>query len=724
MPVIYCVHARAETGPSARAHCGTLLRQVLRVLILLIAAGGASTGTAIGQESVSPESAGLNVSLPAAKRLAGARTLIELRDWDGAIDALQQISAEFGDALIETEPGRLMNVHDACSAELARLPPAGLARLRERIDPPLRSLFNDALRLQSSHRMRQVVHDGFASSYGDDALAWLAEHNWIEGDFDSARALWTMLLPLPASGADEPPLVLRYPDADLDAPSVRARLVLCSIMQRDQRAVRELAAFRQLHPQASGRLAARDGRLAEILDDVWHESANWQRSGRDDWPMPGGAPNRRGVAAHAPQLDELRWQTPLTSPRLPLIERQRPALPEFGAAWCSPVVWNGAVLINDAETVRALDLQTGRPMWPSGVENDGGEIYTSPLLTAGLTMPTAGVPHFSAVVADGRYYARMGLPIATVAAAAIQTPPAQLICLDLEQAEGRLLWAAAASDVLDDPGWSFSGAPLVVDERLYVPLRRSTPQLEIGLACLSAMSGESIWELRICSALQQSPELYHLVDHDLLAHAAGLVYCETGAGVIAAVDADRGTLRWAATYPSIPATASEQSDPAQRRLSLPIYSAGQMFVAPRDSDRLMSLDAATGATIWNVPAPGTITSLVGLANETLLACGDQLWAIDPQTGRRSRSPIGFSDPAGQGFGQAVIAGPDVLWTTRSELFIVDLESWTLRRRIPLSPLHGTTGGNLVVAGEMLLIAQPDALTALGPAATQSSRETE
>ena len=39
-----------------------------------------------------------------------------------------------------------------------------------------------------------------------------------------------------------------------------------------------------------------------------------------------------------------------------------------------------------------------------------------PLLTAGLTMPTAGVPRFSAVVADGRYYARMGLPIVTVAA--------------------------------------------------------------------------------------------------------------------------------------------------------------------------------------------------------------------------------------------------------------------------------------------------------------------
>ena len=697
-----------------------MLRQVLRLLILLIAAGGASTGTARGQQSVSAESAGLNVSLPAAKRLAGARALIELREWDGAIDALQQISTEFGDALIETEPGRLMNVHDACSAELARLPPAGLARLRERIDPPMRSLFRDALRLQSNDRMRQVVDGGFASSYGDDALAWLAEHSWIVGDFDSARALWTMLLPLPESGTDEAPLVLRYPDADLDAASIRARLVLCSIMQRDQRAVRELAAFRQMHPQASGRLAARDGLLADILDAVWQESANWQRLGRNDWPMPGGAPDRRGVAPHAPQLDELRWQTALTSPRLPLIERQRLALPEFGAAWCWPLVWNGAVLINDADTVRALNLQTGRPMWPSGVENDDGAIYSSPLLTAALTMPTAGVPRFSAVVADGRYYARMGLPVATAAAAAIQTPPSQLICLDLEHAEGRLLWAAEAGDVLDDPGWSFSGAPLVIDERLYVPLRRSTPQLEIGMACLSATSGESIWELRICSALQQAPELYHLVDHDLLALAAGLVYCETGAGVVAAVDADSGTLRWATTYPSIPATAGEQSDPAQRRLSLPVYSAGQLFVAPRDSDRLMSLDAATGATNWSVPAPGTITSLVGVANETLIAGGDQLWAIDAQTGRRRRPPIGFSDPAGHGFGQGALAGPDVLWTTRTELFIVDLESWTLRRRIPLTPLQGTTGGNLVVAGAMLLIAQPDALTALGPSPAQSN----
>ena len=350
--------------------------------------------------------------------------------------------------------------------------------------------------------------------------------------------------------------------------------------------------------------------------------------------MPGAAPNRHGAAAHAPQLDELRWQIALSPPRLPQIERQRPALPEFGAAWCSPVVWNGAVLINDAETVRALDLQTGRPMWPSEDEQDAGEIYTGPLLTAGLTMPTAGVPRFSAVVADGRYYARMGLPIATAAAEAIQTPPSQLICLDLQHAEGRLLWAAAARDVLNDPGWSFSGAPLVVDDRLYVPLRRSTPQIEIGLACLSAISGERIWERRICSALRQAPELYHLVDHDVLAFAAGLIYCETGAGVTAAVDAGHGALRWAATYPSLPATTGELSDPARRRLSLPICVAGQLFVAPRDSDRLMAFDAATGVVSWSVPAPGTITSLIGVANETLIACGDQLWAIDAQTGRR------------------------------------------------------------------------------------------
>ena len=273
MPVICCGYDRADTGRSARAHNGASLRPVLRWLILLVAAAGASAGTAAGQDNVSPEAAGLNVSLPAAKRLAGARSLIELREWDAAIDALQQISSEFGDALIEAEPGRLINVRDACSAELARFPPAGLARLRQRIDPPLRSLFNDALRLQSTDRMRQVVDGGFASSYGDDALVWLAEQAWLHGDFDSARALWTMLLPLPPDGPGEPPLVLRYPDADLDAASVRARLVLCSIMQRDQRAGRELAAVRRLHPEARqprrrpagghpGRSVARIGRLA------------------------------------------------------------------------------------------------------------------------------------------------------------------------------------------------------------------------------------------------------------------------------------------------------------------------------------------------------------------------------------------------------------------------------------------------------------------------------
>lgn len=715
MPVICCVNARADTGRSEPHPASLFVRcrfrwRVLPAVVCVVIAGGAA-----GQDGpISPESSGLNVSLPAAKRFAGTRDLIDLGQWDAAIDALQEISAEFGDALVETEPGRLLSVRDACSAELARLPAEGLARLRQRIDPPIRSLFEEAARLQSGDLMRQVVREGFASSYGDDALVWLADQCWLEGEFDAARMYWTMLLPLPAGEGS--PLVRRYPDTELDAAQIRARLVLCSIMQRDSARVRrELDAFQQIHPDADGQLAARDGRLAEILDEVWQASAEWSVLDEAEWLTLGGGPERNGVAPHAPQLDVIRWQTPLPRVRLPLIERKQPALPDFGTASFEPVVWNDTVLINDADSVRALQLQTGQPKWPSGLDDDVGEIYTGPLLTSGLTMPTAGVPRFTASVSDGRYYARMGLPITTIAAEAIQSPPSQLICLDLAHAEGRLEWAAAAGDVLDEPGWSFSGAPLVVDERLFVPLRRSSPQLEMGVACLSATSGEKIWERRIGSALQQAPALYHLVDHDVLTVAAGMVFCETGAGVVAAVDGETGRLRWAATYPSRSQSTNELSDPAARRLSQPIYHAGQLFVAPRDSDRIIAFDAATGVTIWSVPEPERVTSLLGVADETVIALGDRLWGLDAPTGRPLRRPIGFADPAGHGFGRGVIAGTDVLWTSRSELFVVDLPSWTLRRRIPLRALQQISGGNLVVAGPTLLIAQPDRLTALGPA---------
>jgi hypothetical protein len=64
-------------------------------------------------------------------------------------------------------------------------------------------------------------------------------------------------------------------------------------------------------------------------------------------------------------------------------------------------------------------------------------------------------------------------------------------------------------------------------------------------------------------------------------------------------------------------------------------------------------------------------------------------------------------------GRGVLAGNYVYWPLREEILVVDTAQGLLTQKIALRALHGETGGNLIIAGEQLLIARPRYLTAFG-----------
>jgi hypothetical protein len=147
----------------------------------------------------------------------------------------------------------------------------------------------------------QVLREGFASSFGDEALDWLAEDALERGDCDAARIWWTALLPFPVDAGQRTPAVLRYPDADRDPAEICARLVLCSILQADRsRAVQELAAYRARFGEAHGALAGVTGPLTETLSALLSDAKQWR------------SPN--GFAAGQPQLTSVLWSQSLIDP--------------------------------------------------------------------------------------------------------------------------------------------------------------------------------------------------------------------------------------------------------------------------------------------------------------------------------------------------------------------------------------------------------------------------
>ena len=697
----------ADSHPAAVGRCAFWRA---RLLLTWIAVLSLKSDPLLSQEvRARTRPVGIDVSLVAAKKLAGAREFIAQGDWESAVAALDRLHREHGAALVEMEPGRYWNVAESASAIVSRMPADGLAAYRARIDPLIKPVYEDALRRGDPQDMQLVLRDGFASSYGDDALWWLAEYAWEHGDLDAARVWWTAMLPL-SQAADEPPLVLRYPDAEYEPSAIRARLVLCSILQVDHRqATNELESFEHLHPGAEGHLAGVDGVYSDTLSKL-AESTRRHSDSAVHQPLQFESVAVSGIST-------LRWSVELPESGLPIVERGKPALPRLDPLACIPVRWNDSVLVTNGRTVRAFRLTDGSPVWPIEDANRTGVIYTDPAHDWQPDLATAGLPRFTAQVSEGRYFARMGPPVVVPAVRSLGVPPSRIVCLDLAGAEGRLAWSAAPDETLSTRGWVFSGAPLVVGDMLYVPLRRTSPQMEVGLACLSSRTGRFVWETLVSGDVAERPQTHHLVYEEQLAFGHGLVLRSGGSGTVAAVDAATGEIRWITTYRQSAVSTADLSNEHHRQRAAPVFDRGKFFLAPHDSRELLAVDSVSGVVVWSRKEPGRIRNLVGVEDGLLIAVGDQLWGFDANTGAVQWT-VGFSDPQGFGYGNAVLADGHVFWTTHEELLCVEIESGRLVRRVPLNALDGTTGGNVAAAGEMLLIAQPRRLTAFGPPRTQ------
>ena len=142
-----------------------------------------------------------------------------------------------------------------------------------------------------------------------------------------------------------------------------------------------------------------------------------------------------------------------------------------------------------------------------------------------------------------------------------------------------------------------------------------------------------------------------------------------------------------------------------------VFHDGLVFAAPTDGDRILAYDAETGILKWEQELNGRVQQLVGVAGSHLIAAGDWLWALDVETGSVQWRD-GRADPEAATWGHGLIAGDLVYWPRREEIRLVDIATGAVQRQIDLAEQHGLVGGgNLTIAGGMLLLAQADRLVA-------------
>jgi len=648
--------------------------------------------------------------------LERARTGLANQQWEEAIQTLRQVSEAAAEKLMPVSQWRYVSLRDYCQMQLAAMPPEALRLYRSQVDPVAETWYRRGLAQRDEALLAKVVDEALASSWGDDALLALGELALESGDHARARWYWERIVPFePPEG--ESPSWPGYPDSNLDLAAVRARLVLTSILEGSfARAREELAQLGRLHTEAKGLLGGREVQYVDALLELLAQSRTWpEPEPPGDWLSFGGNAQRNGRAGAAIDGGRVLWRVALPGNGSPRAEAG-PKASTTGPSYF-PVVADDVVLTCNQGEIWALRASNGKPAWADTPVVYRGRFYAGP---GGLANPryTLGEPRFTLTVFGSRVYARMGTAVTGSPQEPVSTVrPGYLVCLSLSR-QGALRWK-----IEPEEGWAFEGSPMADQARVYVAMRRSDVRCQAHVACFDAATGELVWRRFVCGAETPGRGQMFESTHGLLTLHRETLYYNTNLGAVAALRTRDGRILWVSRYPRAQRVDPAHLAPHWRRDPSPcLYDRGTLLVAPADSPSILALDAANGQILWlSGPEPADALHLLGVAGEQLIASGGKLYWIALRGAERGRVRHLWPDgPDRPGYGRGLLAGQDVLFPTREKVYVFDQQTAQARKVIDLMA-QGAMGGNLVAAGERLLIAGSRELVALGPG--EESRDT-
>ena len=716
----------------------------------------------------------------ATTHLESAQRFLAEKQWEEAVDAIRRVMEADAARLVKVPESRLLPegferlipAREFCQwriSALATEAPEALAHYRKLVDPLAEKWLAEGTSKRDEKLLKQVIQQALASSSGDEALLRLADISQERGEFAMSRYFLQRILPEPGAKT----LNGTYPDTDLPAAEIRARLVLVSILEgSSERAAKELAHLKVQFPDATGRIAGKSGNLADTLTALLAQSSSWPApKSTDDWPTFGGNQARSGIANGDVDIAG----KPLWTFALPRLHsdrewigagRLRIAEDMKGLLSYHPAVYGGQVLLRlDARGnsyITSLSAKTGEVVWQveesrgpplrGAAEQEEKEV-NGPLdvsdAHAGLTRHL-GVARYTLTVQGHKLFARIGSPVTSPSARRLEKQTLKdqgwIMGLDL-RTQGKPLDGFPLQP--ESTSWSFEGTPVADESHLYVAMRRiEQGRCQMHIACFDLPTtplgvpsgadenfrntGRLKWRTKLCSGTTLGAGDIDEISHVLLALDSGMLYCNTNLGAVAAVSADDGRIAWIVKYPR---AAFRSGDPDKNESHFfrdldPCLVAGDLIVgAPSDCDRIFALRRGTGSLAWTT-APGVaadVQHLLGCDGNSLICSGDYLYWLDMQTGSvQVQYPAGgaegpmFAAPSPRGLGRGILAGDHVYWPTRENILVFRQAPRKTDagyapqgvKEIPLFP-RGAVGGNLVIAEGKLLLATGDKLFAFG-----------
>lgn len=529
----------------------------------------------------------LDDSLRAAEALVRARELASIGNESDAVRVLQSVLDEDADRLTpsERDPDLFVEVREVVH-RLLRNDRALLERYRELAsEPARRALEAGDAELASSRYL--------LTSAGFDATVRLAAQRFERAQFDSAyRTLVTL------EG---------HPDRDGARLRVAAELL------------NEVVA--RIGATGADAGDARWLRTTRDTADRWATDAGIEPVARAQAPSPRIA-RAWSPFAPAPAVDLSNllarplWSDTLGEPlpvRVsgPRNEANRAPFPET-ARWLGsvPTVVGDTVFVSDGQTVSAWNRFTLALLWRLRMEGAISGPYT--------LRPDSG-PVESAVVTvgEGRAAVVSGLRIENQV-----REVRHLVVLDAES--GRVLWTQGPFDTgIDDPEESMFVPPALISEGtvvLRVEKDATSRRLDgLYLVGFDLETGRVLWR-RSAGSSGVLTFGYRSPTIEALEAARGLTFAQARVGVITAVETVSGRVAWARRVSTPFQQRSASTDPWD--FNVPIVHNGLVYLLSPTRDRVMCLDAETGALLASMgsDAFGSPNYMI-LSGEVLVGVG-------------------------------------------------------------------------------------------------------
>ena len=271
---------------------------------------------------------------------------------------------------------------------------------------------------------------------------------------------------------------------------------------------------------------------------------------------------------------------------------------------------------------------------------------------------------------------------------------------------GKLKWHRAAREDASHSKFEvgFMAAPVPGGKLVYVPINDSG---SLWLMALDPDDGHTVWKSFLCDEPVGGCSPWATVG---VAYAGGDVYVGTGAGIVAALDAISGTLRWVLRYERTgfqnnqmtPYGLSQQARVSGWHEDVVVPEGRALVVMASDSDILFAVDRRTGELLWDSPRgeqPRASEYYLGARGHRVFVAGKKIVrAYDIAGGR-----LLWEQHIDNSYGRGMVTADSIYLPVQKSVMRLDPADGTIQSQAAFVSPTREPAGNLYSDGHRLLV---------------------